>query len=166
MIAILSLLWQNKRIVADALIALAIIAGLAWIRHHLIMQGYAAGSAHVQSQWDTEKHAQMMALDAANKRESQIAVNLEARLAKFKAEQRVIDHETIKLVERPVYRNVCLDADGVRSINASAGASIDPAVTPAKPATEVPPSPSSSGRDWDGRAFNHAGLGQHVPRMR
>lgn len=71
------------------------------------------------------------AIDAAMKRESGIASALEARLQELKANERVIEREKIKIVDRPVYQSACLDADGLRIINqAKSGA--------AKPADKVP----------------------------
>ena len=71
------------------------------------------------------------AIDAAMKRESSIAGALEIRLQELKANERVIERETVKIVNRPVYQSVCLDADGLRIINqAKSGA--------AKPADKVP----------------------------
>lgn len=59
------------------------------------------------------------AIDAAMKRESSIASALEVRLQELKANERVIEREKLKIVDRPVYRAECLDADGVRLINSS-----------------------------------------------
>lgn len=59
------------------------------------------------------------AIDAAMQRESGIANALEIRLQELKANERVIERETVKIVNRPVYQSVCLDADGVRLINSS-----------------------------------------------
>jgi len=72
------------------------------------------------------------AIGAAMKRESEIAGKLETRLQELKANERVIERETIKIVNRPVYQSVCLDADGLRLINLSKGAATT------KPADKVP----------------------------
>lgn len=41
---------------------------------------------------------------------------LENKLAEFKQNDKIIERERIKIVERPVYSNNCLDADGVSII--------------------------------------------------
>lgn len=118
------------------------------------------GWAHDAAQLQAEK-AQQAIVDAAAKRESTIAAELEEKLQKFKAEQRTISHETIKIVDRPVYSNQCLDADGVRLANAAAG--IQAPATAAKPASEVPTVKPFDGHDWNGRAPSSAIVGRTVP---
>lgn len=76
--------------------------------------------------WKTDAET-LAAIKAAENRETSIAAQLETKLASFKAQQRTIQRETIKYIDRPVYRNNCLDADGVRNINAAAGAAAEPA---------------------------------------
>jgi len=58
-------------------------------------------------------------MEAAMSRESTIAATLETRLQELKANETTIIREQIKVVDRPVYRNVCLDGDGVRIANAA-----------------------------------------------
>lgn len=72
------------------------------------------------------------AIAAAMERESKISADLEKRLQELKANERVIEREKIKIVDRPVYQSVCLDADGLRIINLSK------ATTTAKPANTSP----------------------------
>ena len=45
--------------------------------------------------------------------EAHTASIVESRLQELKANERVIERERIKLVDRPVYSNECLDADGL-----------------------------------------------------
>lgn len=45
--------------------------------------------------------------------EAHTASIVEKRLQELKANERVIERERIKLVDRPVYSNECLDADGL-----------------------------------------------------
>lgn len=63
--------------------------------------------------------AAVAAQDRANETEFKQAVELEAWLEKNRINERVIIRESVKLVDRPVYRNVCLDDDGLRLINAA-----------------------------------------------
>lgn len=66
-------------------------------------------------------------------RESLVATKVEERLADLKANERVIERETIKLVDRPVYRRDCIDDDGLRLIEGMARGS-----AAAEPAGKVP----------------------------
>jgi len=56
---------------------------------------------------------------AVEKLEKSVATKLEERLASLKANERTVEREKLKIVERPVYRNVCLDDSGVRLANAA-----------------------------------------------
>lgn len=72
-------------------------------------------------------------LDAYRTAESGKAQILETKLADLRANERVINNEIIKVVDRPVYLNECLDADGLRLIErARAGRT-----NPAEPAAAV-----------------------------
>lgn len=65
--------------------------------------------------------------------ESVTAQTLETALAKLKVTERVIYRESVKLVDRPVYHNVCLDADGLRIINAAKNGTDPGVIAPAVP---------------------------------
>jgi hypothetical protein len=56
---------------------------------------------------------------AAAQVEQAVAATLEKKLSQLKANQTVVRHETEKVIERPIYNNVCIDDDGVRIINLS-----------------------------------------------
>lgn len=58
--------------------------------------------------------------------EGSIASTLETKLADLKANERVINNEIVKIVNRDVYRNDCLDADGLRYIEAARTGKTDP----------------------------------------
>lgn len=88
-------------------LAAAFLAG--WI----VNGWYYDSLAYVASQ------AAVAAQDKANKREYEQAVALDKWLAANSINERVIVRESVKLVDRPVYRNVCLDSDGLRLINAA-----------------------------------------------
>lgn len=45
--------------------------------------------------------------------ETQIAHSVETKLQELKSNDKVIERERIKIVERPVYSNECLDDDGL-----------------------------------------------------
>jgi len=63
------------------------------------------------------------------------AAVLEDKLAGLRANERIIEREKLKVIDRPVYNNVCLDADGLRLIEAARTGTLD---DPAKPADKVP----------------------------
>lgn len=76
------------------------------------------------------------------------ATGHEADKAKAKVQFRTIYQEVERVVERPVYRNVCLDDDGLRIISAAIGAK--PAAS--EPAASVPRLKLPGGWFWRIRA--------------
>ena len=44
---------------------------------------------------------------------------LQSTLSRLKANEKTIIRENVKLVDRPVYHNVCLDSDGLYNANAA-----------------------------------------------
>lgn len=77
--------------------------------------------------------AQQAAEEKYEARESKVAKLVEERLAELKANERVIEREKLKLVERPVYRSDCVDADGLHLLGRMArGGDAE------KPSGEVP----------------------------
>lgn len=113
--------FQNARLVAYGAACLALLWCGWWVR------------GLVEDKKDLiELTATDRAIQASMSRESEIASHLESRLAELRANERVIEREKVRIVERPVYSNVCLDADGVQLINRSK------AYAPAKPADAVP----------------------------
>lgn len=77
-----------------------------------------------------------------------VADEYEAGKAGREQAQREVRIETQRIIERPVYRNVCLDADGVR-VTASAVRAANG--EPSEPAGAVPEAPRTDGGDDDGR---------------
>lgn len=114
-------LLQNWKLVVAALALCACAAG-----------GWTTRGWYEQAKDLAELQGANAAIDAAMKRESGIAGALEIRLQELKANERVIERETVKIVNRPVYQSVCLDADGLRLINLSK------ATSATKPADKVP----------------------------
>lgn len=110
-------LMSNWRLAA-VLAAMLAMSWLGWT-----VRGWQEDAEELAEQRGADK-----AIKASMERESNIASTLETRLQQLRANERVIEREKIKVVDRPVYSVSCLDADGVRLINAAkAGA-------PAKPA--------------------------------
>ena len=114
-------------------VALAILGTLAGIGYKVRQSGYDA----CKVEW-----AQASAEQA--KREQEASAKASKALEEKRVETKVvIQKRTVyvdKLVDRPVYRNVCLDADGLRCLNAAidgkdaTGCKPDSAVPAPKPA--------------------------------
>lgn len=66
-------------------------------------------------------------LDAYRDAESGKAEILEKKLSSLRANERVINNEILKVVDRPVYLNECLDADGLRLIERARAGKADTA---------------------------------------
>ena len=64
---------------------------------------------------ETEKARQAM-IDAYREEEAKAAAVLEKRLKELRANEKVVERERIKLVDRPVYSNECLDDDGLQLV--------------------------------------------------
>lgn len=92
--------------------ALAIMAALAYA-YHTVKE---SGRAEIRLEWSEANRVQRQ------KEAEQIAKaakELEDERAKRKVVYRNITRTVDKVVERPVYRNVCLDDDGLRCLDAA-----------------------------------------------
>jgi len=90
--------------------------------------GWSARGWFEDAQRLTEERAARLVADAAMHRESDIAADVEQRLAALGDNERIIDRGIIREIEKPIYRNVCLGDDAVRLLNdAAAGRAPDPA---------------------------------------
>ncbi len=115
------MIWTHT---AAALASLAIGFGAGWK-----VQGWrwsAADGERATSTAEVQRLRQMAADAAAGRHE--------AARATLAARRIVITREVDRVVEKPVYRNVCLDADGLRILAAAVGA----ASAPGEPAPAVP----------------------------
>lgn len=65
-------------------------------------------------------------IDVYQKAESEKSKLLETKLAELKANERVVIREIPKIINRDVYRNVCIDADGLRLIERARTGQADP----------------------------------------
>lgn len=96
--------------------------------------GWAVNGWYADSLAYAASEAATAAQEKANKREFEQGEALEKWLAKNSINERVILRESVKLVDRPVYHNVCLDPDGLRLINAAKnGTAIKPAKAVSNP---------------------------------
>ena len=88
---------------------------------------YAASAAEAAEQAREAQVLRAKSADAA-------AASHEAEREQLATEFKVITREVERIVEKPVYRNVCLDDDGLRVIGQAIGA----ARNPGQPASAVP----------------------------
>lgn len=102
--------------------------------------GTSVGAAQEQA---SQKRADDAREAERKKLQSQIDASSEAAQGMEYARQgsvREIYHESQKIIERPVYRNICVDADGVRLLDRAAatanGENLSPAAGPATAAAE------------------------------
>jgi hypothetical protein len=124
----------------NSLTTLALAACLAGIG------GFAYGTrVGVQQEQAAQKRADDAARAERDKLQGQIDASAEAQQAaeyERQANVREIYHETQKVIERPVYRNVCVDADGVRLLDRAAatanGQSVEPSAGAAAEASARP----------------------------
>lgn len=106
-----------------ALNALYVVAFLA---------GWLANSWHADSmELVATKAAQATSIDrqAGELKQAEI---LQTTLSRLQANEKTIIRENVKLVDRPVYHNICLDGDGLYNANAAKNG------TPSKSSAGVP----------------------------
>lgn len=97
-------------------------AALALIASHscAYMKGRGAGAASVQAKYARAVEKAGKAIAKAQTRIDAIgAASADARTQQDQ-ENRSIYHETLRIIERPVYRNLCVDADGVGLLDRAA----------------------------------------------
>jgi hypothetical protein len=129
--------------------AVSVVAGAGYDGYK---HGHKNGANAVQVQWDSAKAEQIAEaqkeVNAVQARLTQASADLEKARNEKEIVYRNITRTVTKLVDRPVYRNVCLDDDGLRNINAAlAGTAADPAADPGKSASAVPAADAAGGND-------------------
>ncbi len=92
--------WQLK-------VAVLLIAFLA---------GWQINGWRLTAEKAAAQEARQAMIDAFRQEEAKSAAMLEQRLKELRANEKVIERERIKLVDRPIYSNECLDADGVQLV--------------------------------------------------
>lgn len=117
---------QRGQILIYGLLALAIIGALGLISKKI----YDAGAAAVRLEWQQANEQQRK--DEMEKAVA-AAVGLEAGNAKAKVVYRTITKSVDRYIDRPVYRNVCFDDDGLRDANAALVGAFTPAAKPDQP---------------------------------
>jgi len=103
------------------LVALALLGALGGIYY----KGYTSGADSVRLEWQEASQAQR---EAEQKQAQKAAEKKETGDQKARVVYRKITQEVERVVEKPVYRHVCLDDDGLRHArDAIRGAVSDPA---------------------------------------
>jgi len=93
-----------------AMIALAIASfGAGWQ-----FNSYKEDSIRLAEKEATEKAVRIFVDN-----ESKVAGIVADKLKRLRANERIIERHTQKVIDRPVYRNICIDDDGLHIINNS-----------------------------------------------
>lgn len=121
-------------------IILAIVIAFAVTNAGSYFKGHSNGSESVQVKWDKA------VADQAEKERKQAdgaITKLETGNAKAKVVYRTITNTVDKVVEKPVYRNVCLESDGLLLANQALTGTLTPT---GKPDDTLPRLKPPSGR--------------------
>ena len=137
-------------LIVYAVLALAILGTLAGIGYKI----RESGKESVRLEW---AEANRIARAAEEKKAQAAATKTEAVRVEIRYRTKTITKEVDKLVDRPVYRNVCLDTDGLRLARcAIRGQSADTC----KPDKPLPGSTLSLRWDWgDFAALDNRSVG-------
>ena len=98
----------------------------------VFLGGWKAHQWYADSKALAEQKALAEAIAAFERREIAIAKTVEEKLERLKANERIIERHRKEVIERPVYRSVCIDDDGLRLLNSYAKGDT------AEPAEKVP----------------------------
>ena len=108
-------------LIAYGLAAVAVLGALGYIAHSIRESGYQQAKAECQQAAQAQREAEAKQAAAA-------ATGLEVKREKAKVVYRTITEKVNVEVEKPVYRNICIEPDGLLLANAAlAGKSPDPA---------------------------------------
>lgn len=102
-------------------LALAILGSLAGLyalvdANWSTSAGVAEGKTLKQAEWDKKAREQRQ---GEEKQAAAAATTLETDNAKARTVYRTITQTVDRYIDRPVYKNICLDADGLASANAA-----------------------------------------------
>lgn len=123
-----------------AVLALAIVGTLGGIAYKLDHNGFVRGKAEIQQAWDAA-NAEARAREAAAS--AAAAKALAAERAKRKIVIQEVTRYVDKIVDRPVYSNVCLDDDGLRCLGSAINGQD---ASGCKPSGAVPASTATDGQ--------------------
>jgi len=112
---ILTVLWKYKKLIAIAIFIFLYLVQIAYTNHLAtkLKNAESVCNTKIQKLKDDQQKALFKKQNTINK--------VSADYEQLKSEQRVkvetVTREVQKIIERPVYHNVCIDDDGLRIIN-------------------------------------------------
>jgi hypothetical protein len=112
-------------------------AAIAALVGGLVYAGWTVRGWKDKSDEAREVKAIERAIEVFRKHEEGVARLLEEKLSKLRANQKIVEIRRESIVDRPVYRNICLDDDGLRLIEAARTGQA-PASQPAAQVPAVP----------------------------
>ncbi|HFC8520412.1 TPA: hypothetical protein ACFRG5_001365 [Neisseria lactamica] len=107
-----SLLLKNPKLIAVSVCAVFVVGAWQYDRAAQYRRGYGAAMREVSERLKA-------AAIEGNEHARKTSAAYQAQKAAREEKERVRYVQTLKIIENPVYRNVCLDADGVRELNAA-----------------------------------------------
>lgn len=125
------------------LLALALVAALAGLYAFVDNRGYQRGKLTVQAAWEKANKERR---DKEAKQVNTASTGLEKDNAKARIITRTITTEVDRVVEKPIYRNVCLDDAGLCLARAAIRGESADSCKPDKPMRPV-----ATADRWDGR---------------
>ncbi|WP_010360024.1 hypothetical protein, partial [Neisseria gonorrhoeae] len=103
---------KNPKLIAVSVCAVFVAGAWQYDRAAQYRRGYGAAMLEV-----SERLKAAAVEHAEHARKSSAAY--QAQKAAREEKERVRYVQTLKIIEKPVYRNACFDADGVRELNAA-----------------------------------------------
>ncbi|EMS1845121.1 hypothetical protein IBQ43_001323 [Neisseria gonorrhoeae] len=103
---------KNPKLIAVSVCAVFVAGAWQYDRAAQYRRGYGAAMLEV-----SERLKAAAVEHAEHARKSSAAY--QAQKAAREEKERVCYVQTLKIIEKPVYRNACFDADGVRELNAA-----------------------------------------------
>jgi hypothetical protein len=115
------------------------MAGSAWAAHKATSNAWKADLLEAE-------RAHTEALIAEIERTNTVAAELEVERGKSKTIYKTITKRVDKIIDRPVYRNVCLDDDGLRLVRAAIAGQAPDSGEPVSPLPKPTPLRGRDGR--------------------
>ncbi|MDQ8951928.1 hypothetical protein RFH42_03035 [Acinetobacter rudis] len=111
----LYLIWKYKYWIAIAVLSFICLGQLAYTNH---LAGKVK-KAEIQCQQKIQKlkDDQQKELVKAQDKVNQASTDYEKLKSEQRVKNEVVIKEVQKIIDRPVYRNICIDDDGVRQLN-------------------------------------------------
>jgi len=112
---ILIVLWKFKYWIAIAVFCVLWVCQLVY-SNHLAGQLKEADAKCIAKVQEIEQ-TQLKALAEKQNKINEVSANYEAEKSKQRVKVETVTREVQKIIDRPVYLNRCIDADGLRQIN-------------------------------------------------